>query len=218
MPAAPSLNNERNHTMQNIYLYKPVVLAASLEDMNPKHKEIALELLHHRKFLTFCETGVQFLTAKEAVKTDLIYHDGSEAVCIYRQILGLPDRSIRTIKAHEIFEQTEDYETLEDLVTLLGWVDHRNESLKKLAGLNAPELILWNAYTHLQDAVEKLQNNAETEDPFTRCCPEIDIEKETCDCHPEARKSLVDIQYYLQIIPGMPEPAEYDKDEQETDE
>ena len=40
--------------MQNIYLYKPVVLAASLEDMNPKHKEIALELLHHRKFLTFC--------------------------------------------------------------------------------------------------------------------------------------------------------------------
>ena len=203
--------------MQNIFLHKPVILAASLEDMQPKHQAIALDLLHHRKFLTYTETGIQFLTAKEAGDTDMIFHEGSEAVCIYRQALGLPDHSIRVIKVHEIINQVSDYDTLKDIVSLLSWVDSCNDTLRNLSNINPPRMILWSASDRLQEAVEMLQDNAAAREPFKKCVHDFDPEGDTCSCHSEIRKSLKDIDYYLQIITGMPELPDEDEDDDDCE-
>lgn len=197
--------------MENIYLCTPIVLSETLDDMNPKQKQTALEILHHKKFITYSETGFTFLTTAEAMKSDKIYHGGSEGVCIYRQILGLEDCSIRMIPVNEIFDLIDDFYTLEDLVKLLSFVDSCNCSFSKLRGLNAPSLILWNAENRLYRAIEQLQYNPEGEDQFMKCIHEVNVEDETCECHQIPRRSLFDIDYTL-INVDESENAETEED------
>ena len=88
--------------MKNITLFKPIVLRSALDDMTLSQKEIALDLLSNRKLLVPGSDGMHFipLSRKQRPKEKLpkFYLYGSEAVCYYRQSLGLPDVSILVLQ------------------------------------------------------------------------------------------------------------------------
>ena len=112
--------------MKNITLFKPIILRAALDDMTLAQKEIALDLLSNRKLLVPGTDGLRFIPlnkeqrARERLPKFYLY--GSEAVCYYRQSLGLPDYSITDIEIDDIVMETEDFDTLYDLIFLLGLI------------------------------------------------------------------------------------------------
>jgi len=186
--------------MKNITLFKPIVLRSALDDMTLSQKEIALDLLSNRKLLVPGSDGMHFipLSRKQRPKEKLpkFYLYGSEAVCYYRQSLGFPDVSITDIEIDDIVVETEDFDTLYDILFLLNRVSMRNDRYRKLLEYGAPEIILWNEYRMLQEYVESLQDNNWCGHPvinrYNTANPDEKPEWEE-----EVRKSLADIGYSL---------------------
>ena len=144
--------------MNNITFMKPIVLLKSLDDMTEKQQKQARRFLANTDVITVGETGLKIIPASEAKDLPIFFY-GSEAVCMYRQMLGLPDVGIRSIDVNKIVECTCCFEGLVDIVHFLRIVDSRNERIKKLASMNAPTILLLNEYRMLHDRVEYLQDN-----------------------------------------------------------
>ena len=144
--------------MNSITFMKPIVLVKSLEDMPEKQKEQALRFLGNKDFLTVGETGIEIISADKA-KDFPIYFYGSEAVCMYRQMLGLPDVGIRSIDVNKIVESTCCFECLKDLIYFMHRAELCSDRIRKLSAMNAPTVILMNEYRVLHDRVEFLQDN-----------------------------------------------------------
>ncbi len=145
--------------MQNIYLSKPVILKKSLTDMSAPQRRDALDLLENRKYLTFDETGIRLISPKEFGEHSTHFYYGSEAVCIYRQSLGLADIGIHAIKVMDILGQLADYDVLQEICSHLRRIQSRNDRFIKLSGMGAPFILLVNEYRSLQEYVETLDNN-----------------------------------------------------------
>ncbi len=183
--------------MNPIIFFKPIVLRDSLNDMTLSQREIALDLLSNRKFLVPDKDGFRFIRANNNGKISLpkFYLHGSEAVCYYRQSIGLPDVSITSIDIDDIIMDIDDYDTLYDILFFLRNVNMRNERCIKLLSLGCPGIIIWNEYRMLQEYVESLQNcswcghpvinHMNPDDPNEPVWEELD------------RKSLKDINYNL---------------------
>ena len=183
--------------MNDIALHKPIVLRSRLNDMNEREKAIASALLENRKFLIFEKGHVKIIDSDTNPLPDTFYY-GSEAVSMYRQLLGLPSHAITTIHVMDIFDHIDDYNTMKDILFLLYCVHIRNDRFKKLCQLDAPSFILQNEYRVLNDRVEFLQNNNWCNKPFVNCYkskPENETE-EPKDIE-EPLKSLTDIGYFL---------------------
>ncbi len=144
--------------MNNITFMKPIVLLKSLDDMTEKQQKQSRRFLANTDVITIGETGLKIIPASEAKDLPIFFY-GSEAVCMYRQMLGLPDVGIRSIDVNKIVECTCCFEGLVDIIHFLRIVDNRNERIKKLAAMNAPAIILMNEYRVLHDRVEFLQDN-----------------------------------------------------------
>lgn len=183
--------------MKNITLIKPVVLRSALNDMTVSQREIAVDLLSNRKFLLPGADGLRLIeNTKNSSKLPKFYLYGSEAVCYYRQSLDLPDVSLTDIEIDDIVMNTEDFDTLYDILYLLNRVRMRNSRFTRLLALDAPAIILWNEYRMLQEHMEDLQDNNWCGHPvinrFNTAC-----EDEAPEWHEEIRKSLTDINYSL---------------------
>lgn len=196
--------------MNNITLFKPIVLRSSLDDMTLSQKEIALDLLTNRKLLVPDSDGLRFipLSRKQRPKERLpkFYLYGSEAVCYYRQSLGLPDVSITEIEIDDIVTHTEDFDTLYDLLFLLNRVRMRNDRNRKLQEYGCPGIILWNEYRMLQEYVESLQDNNWCGHPVINRYNTADPDEEP-EWNEEIRKSLADIDYELTGSNSSDEPV-----------
>ena len=199
--------------MKNITLFKPIVLRSSLDDMTLSQKEIALDLLTNRKLLVPGSDGLRFIPLsrkqRPKEKPPKFYLYGSEAVCYYRQSLGLPDVSITDIEIDDIVVATEDFDTVYDLLFLLNRVRMRNDRNRKLHEYGAPGIILWNEYRMLQEYVESLQDNHWCGHPVINRYNTADPDDEP-EWEEEIRKSLTDIGYSLlqRKLENEPIPAE----------
>ena len=138
------------------------------------------------------------LSRKQRHKEKLpkFYLYGSEAVCYYRQSLGFPDVSITDIEIDDIVVETEDFDTLYDILFLLNRVSMRNDRYRKLLEYGAPEIILWNEYRMLQEYVESLQDNNWCGHPVINRYNTANPDEEP-EWEEEVRKSLADIGYSL---------------------
>ena len=146
--------------MKNITLIKPVVLRSALNDMTVSQREIAVDLLSNRKFLLPGADGLRLIeNTKNSSKLPKFYLYGSEAVCYYRQSLDLPDVSLTDIEIDDIVMNTEDFDTLYDILYLLNRVRMRNSRFTRLLALDAPAIILWNEYRMLLEHMEDLKDN-----------------------------------------------------------
>ncbi len=189
--------------MKDIKLFKPIVLRSSLDDMTLSQKEIAIDLLTNCKSLVPGKDGLRYVSDRDT-KQKHVKHAlfGSEAVCYYRQSLGLPDVSISTICVDEILTSPKDFDTLYDILYLLNRVHMRNERLIKVVELGCPQIIFKNEYRMLQGYVETLQDNNWCGNPVINCfdAPDLDEDAEPGKYkHYEVvRKSLADIGYSLQ--------------------
>ena len=144
--------------MNNITFMKPIVLLKSLDDMTDKQRDQAISLLSNSDVITVGETGMKIIPVSEAKDLPIFFY-GSEAVCMYRQMLGLPDVGIRTIDVNKIVESTCCFECLKDFIYFLERVEMRSDRFTRLSVLNAPPVILMNEYRVLHDYVEYLQDN-----------------------------------------------------------
>ena len=183
--------------MNDIHLLKPIVLRNSLDDVTEKQKKQAIRFLCNYDVLTVNKSSLE-IRSYESVKGRLpsICFFGSEAVCIYRQTLGLPDISIRSIDVDRIVQNTFCFDHLIDILFFLHRVERRNMRFARLYSINAPAVIMMNEYRVLQEYVEYLQDNNWSGRPIT-----YEYEEENRDGklerRQEIRKSLVDIKYDL---------------------
>lgn len=194
--------------MNPITLFNPVVLRNSLDDMTLSQREIALDLLSNRKFLIPDKDGFRFIRLNKDGKANLpkFYLHGSEAVCYYRQSLGLPDISITLIDVDDIIQDIEDFDTLYDILFFLDNVRMRNERCIKLRDMGCPGIILWNEYRMLQEYVETLQDNHWCGHPVVNHMnPEDPNDPEWEELE---RKSLKDIGYELDNYKRKTEPIQ----------
>lgn len=181
--------------MYNINFLKPIVLTKSLDDMEGEHKEQALRLLNNKDYIIIDQDGINIVPESKA-KSAKIYFYGSEAVCIYRETLGLPDVGIHKIDVNDIVQSVKDYECLFDIMFFLHRVYNRSSRFSKLAAMLAPIIILENEYRVLREYVEFLQDNNWCDHPYI-CSYDIEDEDgnpEHCD---DVRQSLCDVGYDL---------------------
>ena len=187
--------------MNKIILAKPVVLKKSLEDMAPEQKEIAYNFLANKMLLIRGENGFKFVDvlAPRSESGNVLLE--AEAVCFYRNTLGLPDVSIRIIDMDDIIPRIHDHDTLLDILDFARDVDLRNNRLKRLLELEAPEIIIANEYSLLWMTVEGLQDNSKFISYEDELDEEMEEEGELC-------KALADIGYDL-----VEEQRKYRKEE-----
>lgn len=181
--------------MYSIKFMKPIVLRKSLDDMTGEQKEQALRLLYNTDILTIDKDGVHTIHEKDAKDTRFSFY-GSEAVCVYREMLGLPDVSIRSIDVNDIVQAVSDYDTLFDIIFFLRRVDVRSERFNKLSAMLAPKVILMNEYRMLRENVEFLQDNNWCDHPIV-CSYDVDDDDGNIEHCEDVRKSLSDIGYDL---------------------
>lgn len=202
--------------MRNIILDKPVILRRSLDDMLTGQYNTAIELLTLKSYLTFTPNGLEIHPFHSEKEIPSLYFSGSEAVIIYRQSLGLPDRSIKQIHVDEIISSVDTFDDLLDIIFFLHEIDFRNRRIPRLRAIDAPLIILRNEDRMLQENVEYLQDNNWNGKPKTYknhiCDGHGSFEEQECP-----RSSLIDIGYYLAVMPGIPgsDPDEEDDDTRE---
>jgi hypothetical protein len=182
--------------MNSIKLFKPIILCKSLNDMTAKQRERAIRLLHNQEYLTVDECGMAFSSFQKDIPLPPVYFYGSEAVCIYRQMLGLPDVSIRSIDINEIMESAPCFDILFDLLFFLHNIEMRNNRIKKLDAIDAPSIILHNEYRLLYETVEFLQDNNWCGHPKVNRYNTAEEGHEP-EYEEEVRHSLADIGYDL---------------------
>lgn len=191
--------------MFDIHFQKPIILRKSLEDMKACDYKLAIRLLEGKAYLTVEEDGVDIADLNKNTKLPPVYFTGSEAVSILRQLLRLPDRSIRSIKVNEIIQEIDDYDTIYDILFFLCSVNNRNERVAKLREMGAPFIIMINEERMLQEYVEFLQDNNWCGHPKkNKFTVESGSGCEECETHEIVRKSLADIDYCLYPMPGIP--------------
>lgn len=178
--------------MKNIILFKPIILRKSLDDMTANQKKTALDFLHNRKILAIMKSGLTILEISKETQYPAHFFYGSEAVSIYRQSLGLPDVSIRSIDVNGILNGVPDFDACYDILFLLHRVGIRNCRIRHLHDLGAPMIILFNEYRILQEYVEALEDNHWSGHPVMNCFEAVNGDGEP-EHHEEARKSLNDI-------------------------
>ena len=181
--------------MYSIKFMKPIVLRKSLDDMTEKQKEQALRLLYNTDFIVIDKGGLKIVPEKEAKDIRLCFY-GSEAVCVYREMLGLPDVGIRSIDVNDIVQAVTDYDTLFDIMFFLRRVDVRSERFNKLSAMLAPKVILMNEYRMLRENVEFLQDNNWCDHPIV-CCYDAEDDDGNVEHCEDVRKSLCDVGYDL---------------------
>ena len=130
--------------------------------------EQALRLLHNTDFMVIDKGGLKIVPEKEAKDIRLCFY-GSEAVCVYREMLGLPDVGIRSIDVNDIVQAVTNYDSLFDIIFFLRRVDVRSERFNKLSAMLAPKVILMNEYRMLRENVEFLQDNNWCDHPIVSC-------------------------------------------------
>lgn len=186
--------------MNNISLYKPVILRKSLKDMTEKQRQRAEELLCSHLFVTVSPSGLEFIENRKDIKLPDIFFYGSEAVCIYRQSLGLPDVSVRHINVNDILTKIDGFDACSDILFFLHNVHMRNDRARYLQDIGAPAVILYNEYQQLQERVEFLEDNHWCNNPVINSfdVPYEDDAQEP-DHYEEIRKSLADIG--LSLLP-----------------
>jgi len=181
--------------MEKILFVKPIVLRKSLDDMHGEEKEQALMLLFNKDVLIVGKNGFEIVPDKDAKGASVCFY-GSEAVCIYRQMLGLPDVGIRKIDVNDIITAIGCYHCLYDILFFLRRVDFRNHRMNRLSEISAPRIILMNEYRMLREYVEYLQDNNWCDRPMT-CEFEDEDENGNPEHCEEVRISLANIGYDL---------------------
>ena len=184
--------------MKNINLFKPIILRKSLEDMTANQRQNALDLLLGRKILTVAKSCITLPECHKGTTYPPHFFYGSEAVSIYRQSLGLPDVSIRTIDVGGILLETKEFDDCFDILCLLHRVSIRNCRARKLHDIGAPRIILFNEYRMLQEYVETLENNHWSGHPVMNCYELEDGNGEMKECE-KPHRSLNDIG--LSLLP-----------------
>lgn len=142
--------------MLNIIFNRPIILRKSLNDMTTSQRNIAENLLRNRQLLTFTKSGACIIDYTQNHELPSHYYYGSEAVCIYRQLLGLPDASLRHIDVNQIIQDLNGFNDLSDILSQLNKVNTRNERFIKLQNIGAPAIILFNEYRMLQENIEAM--------------------------------------------------------------
>ena len=181
--------------MYSINFMKPIVLRKSLDDMTGEQKEQALRLLHNTDFMIIDKDGVSIIPESEVESAKICFY-GSEAVCIYREILGLPDVSIHSIDVNDIVQAVSDYDCLFDIIFFLRRIDTRNDRFNRLCAMSVPTVIMMNEYRMLREYVESLQDNNWCGHPLV-CCYDIDDDDGNTEHCEDIRQSLCDIGYDL---------------------
>ena len=192
--------------MNNINFMKPIVLLKSLNDMTEKQQNQAKRLLWNKDFLTVGETGIEIIPADKAKDIPIFFY-GSEAVCLYRQMLGLPDVGIRFIDVDKIVESTCCFDCLKDLIYFMHRVELCSDRINRLSVMNAPTVIMMNEYRLLHDRVEFLQDNDWCGHPDTWTYRDED-EDGNSEEQQIPRKSLICIGYDLVTNTSDAEAAE----------
>ena len=181
--------------MYSIKFMKPIVLRKSLDDMTGKQKEQALRLLHNTDIMVIGKGGLKIIPEREAKNTGSCFY-GSEAVCIYRDMLGLPNVGIRSIDVNDIVQAVTDYDSLFDIMFFLRRVDMRNDRCNRLSEMSAPTVIMMNEYRMLREYVETLQDNNWCGHPLV-CCYDIEDDDGNPEHCEDVRQSLSDVGYDL---------------------
>ena len=188
--------------MNNISLYKPIILRKSLADMTEEQQKTAGKLLCSHLFITVSASGLTFIENTKGVKLPDIFFYGSEAVCVYRQSLGLPDASIRCINVNNILTEIEDFNSCFDILFFLNNVHMRNQRARHLQEIGAPAVILCNEYLQLQQRMEYLENNHWCGHPVTNSFNvPYENDAQEPDHYEDVRKSLNDLG--LSLLPGQ---------------
>lgn len=155
--------------MKNIYFFKPIILEKALDDMKDAiQSEEALLLLHGKKFLAYTEDGLELFYGKSTDHLPARYFYGSEAVVLYRQYLGLPDVSIRTLDVNSILSEVPDYNALRDIFYFLQEIEFLNKHAKHFLGFDEGDQSTFTQYLQLQELVECLEDNGHRPSPTTR--------------------------------------------------
>lgn len=181
--------------MKDIHFLKPIVLKKSLEDMQGKQKEQAFRLLYNKEVMVFDCNGISFVPNTEANINRFCFY-GSEAVCVYREMLGLPDVGIRRIEVNKIIQSVDDYECLSDITDFMFKVNASNERFTFFSTLYFPTLVLIHEYSLLRNRVEHLQNNSQCRHPGAHVY-DIDEGEGIISHHEDIKHSLIDIGYDL---------------------
>lgn len=204
--------------MKNISLYKPIVLRKSLDDMTDRARRKAEDLLCGRLFISFTASGLEFIENKKGAQLPEIIYYGSEAVCIYRQALGLPDVSIRRIRVNDILSKTPDFDSCFDILFFLNSVSMQNSRAGHLQEIGAPAVILCCEYIQLQQRMEFLENNSWSGQPIVNS---FDVPYEgggqKPDHYEEIRKSLNDIGLSLLPEKNAGQKRKGDAPDEDTD-
>ena len=183
--------------MKNINFLKPIVLRKSLNDMTESQKEQAVRFLRGNDVMHFTQSGMEIVpTDSVKFRWPKVCFYGSEAVCIYRQMLGLPDVGIRSIDVNKILTCAPCFNFLYDIIFFLRRIESWSNRFARLSSMNAPHIILINEYRMLYEYVEFLQDNNWCGHPKL---DSYDIENEdgTTEHHDDVRKSLINIGFDL---------------------
>ena len=143
-------------------------------EMDRKQAKVAEKLFHNVMAVVKDGDGIRFVREKEA-KEDALF--GPAAVLAYMESLGLSSKPMDGIPVHDILELCDTMDEAHDILFLMNRVKLRNERVKRLKEMNAPEIIMRNEIRMLWEMVEQLYLNQYTFHPSSYTCPDEDGEK-----------------------------------------
>ena len=150
--------------MEKIKLANPVVISIS-EEASKKAKEDIIDLVKYRKCINV-EDGIASVDSIKKEKRGSV--TGAEGAKTYCWLMSIPFKSVTEIDVEDIVTSCDDINTLLDIIFLAARVNQRNERLKRLQELGAPEIIIRNECRMLQDYTEQLAHNCMSDSPITR--------------------------------------------------
>lgn len=177
--------------MNKIVFVKPIIAKYSATlHMTIEQAKVAQKLFANALFMKDGEL-VEEKEAKGALY-------GSEAVLAYMKKIGLEAHPLKEIDVNAILHICDTYDDAYDLLCLMRRVDTRNDRVRKLTELGAPDIIIMNEYRMLQDTVDHLFFNRFMLHPLTYTCPAED-EDEPDEVH--IRTCVMDL-FMREVVEG----------------
>lgn len=154
--------------MKNIQFASPMITSITATmDMSVDQAKNARELFAGTLLAVKAEEGVRLINGKDT--KGALY--GPEAVIAYRESLGLETLPMKTLHVNDILELANTFDEAEDLIYLMRRVKSRNDRVRRLKELGAPQIIMINETRMLWEAVEHLFFNRFTPNPLTYTIP-----------------------------------------------
>lgn len=141
--------------MRKIILCKPVVIGRAIRNMTTLQYFAAYDLLHFRAILIPEQRGLRMIWGDSKTMPDYFLY-GSEAVCFYRQSMGLSDVSIREIPVGEILENETDMVEIKSITESINKIEDCNKQLLHDLVHGCPFEVLKESYRALESSVSGL--------------------------------------------------------------